>query len=185
MIETQYNTKIRALRSDNGGEYQSSNFQKYLERHDIIYQTTCSNTPQQYRVVERKNHHLLEVVRAYLLEAVRASLIAAQMLISYWGEAVTSAAYLINRVSSSSLDFQTPLQALTDAITTPNIPNQPPHIFGCVTFVHLHKHQHNKLTSQALGCVFVGYALHKKGYRCYHPQLNACSLQWMWCFMKI
>ena len=35
--------------------------------------------------------------------------------------------------------------------------------------MHLHKHQHTKLTSHALQCVFVGYALHKKGYRCYHP----------------
>ena len=33
MIETKYNTKLRVLRSDNGGEYQSSNLQKYLEGH--------------------------------------------------------------------------------------------------------------------------------------------------------
>ena len=37
-----------------------------------------------------------------------------------------------------------------------------------MTFVHLHKHQRTKLTSRALQCVFVGYALHKKGYRCFH-----------------
>ncbi|RVW18959.1 Retrovirus-related Pol polyprotein from transposon RE1 [Vitis vinifera] len=89
MIETQYNAKVRVLRSDNGGEYQSSNLQKYLEGHGIIHQTTCSNTPQQNGVAERKNWHLLEVVRA--------SLIAAKTPISYWGEAITSAAYLINR----------------------------------------------------------------------------------------
>ncbi|RVW48679.1 Retrovirus-related Pol polyprotein from transposon RE1 [Vitis vinifera] len=89
MIETQYNAKVRVLRSDNGGEYQSSDLQKYLEGHGIIHQTTCSNTPQQNGVAERKNRHLLEVVRA--------SLIAAKTPISYWGEAITSAAYLINR----------------------------------------------------------------------------------------
>ncbi|RVW90472.1 Retrovirus-related Pol polyprotein from transposon TNT 1-94 [Vitis vinifera] len=89
MIETRYNAKVRVLRSDNGGEYQSSDLQKYLEEHDIIYQTICSNTPQQNGVAKWKNWHLLEVVRA--------SLIAAKILISYWGEAITSAAYLINR----------------------------------------------------------------------------------------
>ncbi|RVW41499.1 Retrovirus-related Pol polyprotein from transposon RE2 [Vitis vinifera] len=57
MIETQYNAKVRALRSDNGGEYQSSDLQK----------------------------------------VVRASLIAAKTPISYWGEVIISAAYLINR----------------------------------------------------------------------------------------
>ncbi|RVX02008.1 Retrovirus-related Pol polyprotein from transposon RE1 [Vitis vinifera] len=60
MIETQYNAKVRVLRSDNGGEYQSFDLQKYLEGHDIIHQTTCSNTPQQNGVAERKNRHLLE-----------------------------------------------------------------------------------------------------------------------------
>ena len=44
MIETQYNAKVRVLRSDNGGEYQIFYFQKYLEGHRIIHQTTCSNT---------------------------------------------------------------------------------------------------------------------------------------------
>ena len=88
VIETQYNAKVRVLRSDNDGEYQSSDLQKYLEEYDIIHQTTCSNTPQQNGVVERKNRHLLEVVRAFL--------IVAKIPISYWGEAITSVAYLIN-----------------------------------------------------------------------------------------
>ncbi|RVW16197.1 Retrovirus-related Pol polyprotein from transposon RE1 [Vitis vinifera] len=60
MIETQYNVKVRVLRSDNGGKYYNYDLQKYLEGHDIIHQTTCSNTPQQNGVVERKNRHLLE-----------------------------------------------------------------------------------------------------------------------------
>ncbi|KAL6348581.1 hypothetical protein AAG906_016099 [Vitis piasezkii] len=60
IIGTQYNAKVLVLRSDNGGEYQSSDLQKYLEGHDIIHQTTCSNTPQQNGVLERKNQHLLE-----------------------------------------------------------------------------------------------------------------------------
>ena len=37
MIETQNNTKLQVLWSDNGGEYQSSNIQKYLEGHGIIH----------------------------------------------------------------------------------------------------------------------------------------------------
>ncbi|RVX03736.1 Retrovirus-related Pol polyprotein from transposon RE1 [Vitis vinifera] len=76
-------------KNDNGGEYQSSDLQKYLEEQGIIHQTTCSNTPQQNGVAEKKNRHLLEVVRA--------SLTAAKIPISYWGEAITYATYLINR----------------------------------------------------------------------------------------
>lgn len=134
---------------------------KSIWKDGIIHQTTCNNTPQQNGVTERKNRCLLEIVRA--------SLIAAHMPISYWGEAVISAAYLINRVPSSSVNFQTPLKALTDVVFAPTVPNLPPCVFGCMAFVHLHKHQHNKLSPHALRCVFVRYALHKKGYRCYHP----------------
>ena len=111
-------------------------------------------------VAERKNWHLLEVVRA--------SLIIVKIPISYWGEAITSATYLINRLSSSPINFQTPLQALTNVIVALTVPNLPPRVC-CVAFVHLHKHQRTKLNSHALQYVFVGYTLHEKGYRCYHP----------------
>ena len=91
------------------------------------------------------------------------------MPLSYWGNALTSAAYLINQVPSSTIDFRTPSQALIEAIVAPVGPNLPPHVFGCVAFVHLHKRQRNKLTPRALRCVFLGYAAYQKGYRCYHP----------------
>ena len=132
-----------------------------MEAHGTIHQTTCSDTPQQNGVAERKNCHLLEVFRASLIEA--------HMPLSYWGHTLTFAAYLINRVPSSTIDFRTPSQALIEAIVAPVGPNLPPHVFGCVAFVHFHKRQRNKLTPRALRCVFLGYAAYQKGYRCYHP----------------
>ncbi len=112
-------------------------------------------------MAERKNRHLLEVFRA--------SLIKAHMLLSYWGEALTSAAYLINWVPSSTIDFQTPSQVLAEEIVAPAVPNLPLYVFGCVSFLHLYNHQRNKLTPQVLRCVFLGYAAYQKGYRCYYP----------------
>lgn len=120
----------------------STELRNYLESHDIVHQTTCPYTPKQNGVVERKNRHLLEVVRA--------SLIDAHMPPSHWGEALTSATYVINRTPSSTLGFQTPLQSLIAAIAAPPISNLPPHIFECAVFVHLHKHQRSKLAPCAL-----------------------------------
>ena len=51
----------------------------------------------------------------------------------------------------------------------PAVPNLTPRVFGCVAFVHLHKHQRDKLSPRALRCVFLGYATHQKGYRCFYP----------------
>ena len=172
MVYSQYNEQVRVIRSDNGGEYLSFELKRYLEAHGTIHQTTCSDTPQQNGVAERKNRHLLEVVRASLIEA--------HMPLSYWGHTLTSATYLIHQVPSNAVDFRTPSQALIEAIVATVGPNLAPHVFGCVTFVHLHKHQHNKLTPRALRCVFLGYVAYQKGYRCYHPPSKLMFvLQWM------
>lgn len=161
MVETQYKTQVRVLRSDNGGEYMGSDLKAFMEARGIVHQTTCPYTPQQNGVAERKNRHLLEVVRA--------SLIGAHMPSSYWGEAITYAVHTVNRTPSRSLEFQTPLQALNDAVISPRNAEITPRVFGCVAYVHLHKHQRDKLSPRAEKCVFLGYAPHQKGYRCYHP----------------
>ncbi|KAM1763339.1 hypothetical protein ACFX11_002688 [Malus domestica] len=162
MIVVQYKRNIQVLRSDNGGEYVNLELRSFLELHGIVHQTTCPYTPQQNGVAERKNRHLLEIVRA--------SLIAAHLPLHYWGEALTSATYIINRLPSCTINFHTPLQALTSQISSPPTPNLPPRILGCVAFVHLHSPQrNNKLEPCAIRCVFLGYATTQKGYRCYHP----------------
>ncbi|CAL9013514.1 unnamed protein product [Prunus brigantina] len=162
MVAVQYNRNIQVLRSDNGGEYVNMELRSFLELHGIVHQTTCPYTPQQNGVAERKNRHLLEMVRASLIEA--------HLPLHYWGEALTSAAYLINRLPSRTINFHTPFQALTSQTSSPPTPNLPPRTLGCVAFVHLHPHQrHNKLEPRAIRCVFLGYATTQKGYRCYHP----------------
>ena len=99
-----------------------------MKAQGTIHQTTCFDTPQQNGAAEQKNHHLLVVIRASLIEA--------HMPLSYWGHTLTSVTYLINRVPSSTIDFRTPSQALIEAIVAPIGPNLPPHVFGCVEFVH-------------------------------------------------
>ena len=46
MIETQFSSKIKTLRSDGGGEYTSSAFKSYLQQHGITHQLSCPYTPQ-------------------------------------------------------------------------------------------------------------------------------------------
>ena len=99
MVGTQYQKQIRVLQSDNGTEFVDASFGKFLSDHGIRYQTSCTYTPQQNGLVERKNRQLLEVVRA--------SLFSMNMPRFYWGEAVKSATYLINRTPSRVIGFQT------------------------------------------------------------------------------
>ena len=87
----------------------------------------------------------------------------------YWGEAVKSTAYLINRTPSSVLNFQTPLQKLQNLIPSPPLNNLEPRVFGCSAYVHLTL---KKLDPRAIRCIFVSYADLQKGYRCYDPHVK-------------
>ena len=65
-IRNYFNVNLKMLRSDNGGEYTSHTFKQYLAQHGITQQTSCPYTPQQNRVAERKNRHLMEVARSMI-----------------------------------------------------------------------------------------------------------------------
>lgn len=47
MIQTQFQTQIRMLRTHNEKEYISKNLGDYLANNGIIHQTSYVNTPQQ------------------------------------------------------------------------------------------------------------------------------------------
>ena len=66
MIKTQYKTIVRTLRSDNGREYISNDFCSELNKQGILQQLTCPYTPEQNGVAERKNRHIMSVVRCLL-----------------------------------------------------------------------------------------------------------------------
>jgi hypothetical protein len=46
MVQTQFSTSIKIVRSDNGGEYMSGDLGMYFQEQGIIHQTTCVDTPQ-------------------------------------------------------------------------------------------------------------------------------------------
>lgn len=47
MVENQYDRRIKTLRTDNGGEYESNEFRNYLGKSCITHQTSTAHTPQQ------------------------------------------------------------------------------------------------------------------------------------------
>ena len=144
-IQNQFSAQIKILRSDNGGEYMSHLFQDFLQHHGIISQRSRPSTPQQNRVAERKNRHLLDVVRTLLLESSIPS--------RFWWEALSTVVHLINRLPSPTLNHDTPfLRLFGHPPTYSNL-----RTFGYVCYVHLHAHKRTKLTAQSIQCVVLGY----------------------------
>lgn len=54
---------IKIVRSNNGGEFTSTKFRNLLDDLDIIYQFSCTYTPSQNAMVERKHRYLMNVVK--------------------------------------------------------------------------------------------------------------------------
>jgi len=154
-VETQFTSVIKVLRSDSGGEYMSNEFQAFLTQKGILSQRSCPYTPQQNGLADRKNRHLLDVVRTLLLES--------SIPPKFWVEALSAAVYLINRLPSQTLNLDSPYFRLY---------GHPPdykhlRIFGCVCFVHLPSHERHKLSAQSAKCAFMGYSSNHKGFVCY------------------
>ena len=55
LVEKDTSKKVKALRSDNGGEYVSNEFKNFFEKEGIRQDLTTPHNPQQNGVAERKN----------------------------------------------------------------------------------------------------------------------------------
>lgn len=157
-IQNQFNSSIRILRSDNAKEYFSASFNSFMAHNGIIHQSSCPHTPQQNGIAERKHRHIIETARTLLIHANVPS--------KFWGDAVLTAVYLINRMPSSALQNKVPHSILFPGESMFRVT---PRVFGSTCFVHDLTPGLDKLTARAVKCVFLGYSRVQKGYRCYCP----------------
>ncbi|KAL4022760.1 hypothetical protein IC575_016505 [Cucumis melo] len=87
-----------------------------------------------------------------------------------WGDAILTAAHLINRMPSRILHLQTPLECLQESYPSTRLVSEVPlRVFGCTAYVHSFGPNQTKFTHRAQACVFVGYPPHQRGYKCFHP----------------
>ena len=68
----------------------------YFNSNDILFQTSCVNTPQQNGRVEQKHRHILNVARALLFET--------PLPLHFWGDCVLVASNIISRTPSALLN---------------------------------------------------------------------------------
>lgn len=149
LVQNQFGTTIKTLRFDNGTEYLDVEVRSFLSALGIHHQTSNTYTPQQNGVAECKHRHILEVARAIMFSM--------NVPKFFWGEAVLTAVYLINRMPSRILGHKTPRQVLLDKyLYTHLISEIPFRIFGCVAYVFLQPHLRSKLDCKSVKCIFFG-----------------------------
>ena len=136
-VENQLGKKIKALRSDRGGEYLSQEFIDYLKECGIISQLTPPRTPEWNGVSERRNRTLMDMVRSMMSHA--------SLPMSFWGYALETAAYTLNRVPTKTVD-KTPYELWFGK--KPNLSYLK--IWGCDAYVK--NENSNKLATRFIKC---------------------------------
>ena len=63
MVERETGKQLKCLKTDNGGEYTSIEFEGYCQKHGIRHEKTKPGTPQHNGVAERMNRTSVEWVR--------------------------------------------------------------------------------------------------------------------------
>jgi hypothetical protein len=123
--QTQHGVKIKALRSDRGGEYTGHKFTKFLQQEGTERRLTTHDTPQHNGVAESLNRRILERVRAMLHHSGLPK--------NLWAEAVRHAVWLKNRSSTRALgNDTTPYERLYG--NKPDLSSIPP--WGQTSWVH-------------------------------------------------
>ncbi|WZZ50841.1 hypothetical protein YC2023_050948 [Brassica napus] len=157
MVEQETGTTIQTFRTDRGGEFNSQEFQDFCDDSGIKRHLTAPYSPQQNRVVERRNRTLLEMTRSILKHMEVPNWL--------WGEAVRHATYLINRIATRTLVLQTPYESFKKR--RPNIEHL--RVFGCVGYVKITKPHLKKLDDRSRALVHLGTEPGSKAYRLLDP----------------
>ena len=131
----------------------SCEFGLQLKQCEIVSLLTPPETPQCNGVSEHRNRTLLDMVRSMMSFN--------NLPLSFWGYALETSAFTLNRAPSKSLE------------TTPYVlwfGKKPKlsflNVWGCDTYVK--RLQPDKLEPKLEKCVFIGYPKENVGYTFYH-----------------
>lgn len=92
-----------------------------------------------------------------LLERIRCLMSKIHLPKKFWGEALMTNIYLVNRSPSSAMGFKTPIKMWSGH--PPDLSNLK--VFGCTTSAHSRE---GKLDNRAKKCFFLSYPSGVKGY---------------------
>eukprot|EP00253_Pinus_taeda_P014678 PITA_14678 len=157
LVENQTGKKIKILRTDNGTEYESNEFNNYCREVGIKRETTIAYTPKKNGVVERKNHSIVEATRGMLHD---------QILLKFlWAEDANTVVYVQNKCPHQALDSKTPEEVFTGK--KPDVSHF--RNFGSPIYFHVPKEKRRKLDASRKKVTLVGYSETFKAYRIYVP----------------
>jgi transposase InsO family protein len=176
LIEKESEKSIKILRTDGGGEYTSNEFEDFCRSQGISHEVTAPYTPQHNGLAERRNRTLLNMARSMIKQKCLPH--------KFWGEAVTTAAYILNKCPTKKLKL-VPEEAWYGR--KPSVKHLK--VFGSLCYKHVPDARRTKLEDKSEIMILIGY--HPTGaYKLYDPVTNKVHIsrdvivneneQWKW-----
>ena len=100
MVENEMDSKIKCLRSNNGGELTSKELMDYCRNDGIKRKFSIARTPQQNGVVERKNRTVQEMAQTMIMDS--------KLTYIFWTRVVHTTVHIQNRVMLRNNTDKTP-----------------------------------------------------------------------------
>jgi len=151
-VERHFNTKIKVIQTDWGGEYHRLN--TYFSKCGIQHRLACPYTHEQMGAVERRHRQIVEMGLALLAYA--------NLPKPYWEDAFLTAVYIINRLPTKILNHYSPFEKAYHQKPNYNFIR----VFGCACWPNLRPYNKHKFDYRSKTCIFIGYSLSHQGYKC-------------------
>ena len=100
MTKNQSEKMVQILRTDEGKEYLSNEFEAYCSENGVLHEVTTPYTPQHNGMVERRNKMILNMAISMTKQK--------KLPHSLWGEAISTVVYLLNKCPTLKLENKVP-----------------------------------------------------------------------------
>jgi hypothetical protein len=164
-LENQTRRTIRVLRTDNGGEYTSKEFNYLCAGEGIKRDLIVPYNPQKNGVAERKNMAIVGAVRAMLHDQ--------GLPLFFWMRHVTLHFMCRTRVHTKYWG----IRLLRRYFSRKNPKLGHFRIFGCLTYSHVPFEKRKKLEPMTEKGIFVGYSENSKALHIYISSLRTTILR--------
>lgn len=158
LVENYFQTSLSSMFSDNGGEHQK--LIPVFNSCGMSHFTTPSYTPEHNGTAERRHKHVVETGLSLFHFA--------GLPLHYWSHAFQMAVYLINRLPTTVLNFQTPFEKLFKIPPNYNKLKS----FRCLCYPWLRPYSASKLHPKSKPCVFLSYSISQCAYKCLDNSTN-------------
>ena len=149
--------RVKSIRSDQGGEFESKEFHKLCLDNKIVHERSAPQSPHQNGTAERQWRTLFEVSGCLLIDS--------KLPKSLWPYALMCSSFIRNSCFNTRLTI-TPFEAMTDKKS--NLEKM--HTFGKACFALVQNPK--KLSDRAEKGIFVGYDKRSPAYLVYFPQIE-------------